>query len=40
MIDYVKLNKYLTKSEVEQLNKKIDFYSTINNATGEEVSMS
>ncbi|RPG55234.1 MAG: hypothetical protein CBC56_005735 [Flavobacteriales bacterium TMED96] len=40
MIDYVKLNKYLTKSEVEQLKNKIDFYSTINNATGEEVSMS
>ena len=40
MIDYIKLNKYLTRVEVQQLKKNIDFYSTFNTATGEEVSMS
>ena len=40
MIDYIKLNKRLTRVEVEQLKKSIDFYSTFNTATGEEVSMS
>jgi hypothetical protein len=40
MIDYVKLNKHLTRDEVVRLKNNIDFYSTFNTATGEEVSMS
>ena len=40
MIDYIKLNKHLNRIEVQQLKNNIDFYSTFNTATGEEVSMS
>ena len=40
MIDYIKLNKHLTRNEVVRLKNNIDFYSTFNTATGEEVSMS
>lgn len=40
MIDFVKLNKRLSVTEVRSLKESIDFYSTFNTATGEEVSLS
>ena len=40
MIDFIKLNNRLTSIEMQQLKNNIDFYSTYNTATGEEVSLS
>ena len=40
MIDFIKLNKRLSEAEVRSLRDSIDFYSTFNTATGEEVSLS
>ena len=40
MIDYIKLNKYLTGKEVDQLINRIDFYGSFNNSTAELVSIS
>ena len=40
MIDFIKLNIRLTSIEMQQLKNNIDFYSTYNTATGEEVSLS
>lgn len=40
MIDFIKLNKYLTRKEVDQLINRIDFYGSFNNSTAELVSIS
>ena len=40
MIDFIKLNCRLTSIEMQQLKNNIDFYRTINTATGEVVSLS
>ena len=40
MIDFIKLNKRLTREEVEQLKNKVDFYGSFIDATGEIISMS
>ena len=40
MIDFIKLNKRLTREEVEQLKNKVDFYGSFIDATGEIISVS
>lgn len=40
MIDFIKLNKRLTRGEVGQLRNKVDFYGSFVDATGEIISMS